>query len=491
MKEKKPNFLLIGLDQMRGDTPGCNGNPVCRTPVIDRLAETGVNYSRAYAPCSLCAPSRASLWTGLYAFNHGMGTNCDLYQPLGTELETEQLLHQQLLSEGYRCGYVGKWHAGVKKGPCDHGFEGMNVPGYGNIAKEPAYLKYLADLGKPEIEIEHPIYANPNQKTLAAGCRKGNAEVTPPAFLAQETLSLLEKYAQSETPFFLTCQFWGPHMPHLPSEDFYGMHDRSKIEPWSNFHDTFKHKPNRLQREWRDFFRKLPESWEGWREIVGCYYDFCALIDAQIGRILEALDRLDLADNTVVALTSDHGDMTGSHGSLFDKGFIYEEAHRVPLIVRWPGKILPKRSEALVSPMDLMPAFLKLAGISFGEVDACLLPEFAENSQVRPRDQIYLEFHGLRSLYTQRALITSDGWKYIFTPGDFDEVYNLKEDPGEMNNLIDNPRHQEQVERLRKAIVQEAYAFKDPVGDYMNKLFGSWEGLSGQPDASSQWKTQN
>ena len=127
---KQSNILWIGVDQMRADTLGCNGNLVCQTPALDQLAREGVNFKRAYSPSSLCTPARASMLTGLYAFHHGMGTNCDMYHAMARELpRSEQLLHYRLQALGHRCGFTGKWHVGRELGPADYGFEGLSVPG--------------------------------------------------------------------------------------------------------------------------------------------------------------------------------------------------------------------------------------------------------------------------------------------------------------------------------------------------------------------------
>ena len=123
-RKQKPNILWIGVDQFRYDTVGANGNAICKTPNMDRIAAAGVNFSNAYSPCSLCSPARASMLTGLYAFKHGMGTNCDMYIPLSTELNNpDMLLHKRLQESGYHLGWVGKSHIGTEKGPVDYGFE--------------------------------------------------------------------------------------------------------------------------------------------------------------------------------------------------------------------------------------------------------------------------------------------------------------------------------------------------------------------------------
>ena len=473
---RHPNILWIGVDQMRGDTPGCYGNLVCSTPHMDRLAAEGVRFSHAYAPCSVCTPSRASMFTGLYAFKHGMGTNCDMYHALASELPNpERLLHYRLKALDYHCAYAGKWHIGTRLGPVDHGFEGMNLPGYGDLKQEPGFQRYLQETGLACGLVLAPIYGNPGQKTLLAGQWDGPVESTPTYYLADYTIGLLEQLAASGEPFFLICQFWGPHPPYLPSAEFAGRHDRRAIEPWINFHDDHRDKPQSVNRSRANFYRLLPNEWSGWREIVGLYYDFTTLVDAHIGRILAHLDQLGLAEDALVIFTSDHGDMIGSHGGLFDKGFMYEEAHRVPLIVRWPAR-----------NMDIFPTILDILRQPDESLDGqSLLPLLDGRSDSPGREAIYLEFHGLRYLYSQRALITRDGHKYIFTPGDQDEVYDLNQDPGELHNLIAEKAYRESIESLRWQLMQTAARVGDPIRDYISKIFGRWEDLSGQPDASA------
>ena len=111
----RPNILWIGTDQLRFDALRCNGNAVCQTPTLDRLAAQGVSFTRAYTTCCLCTPARASMFTGRFAFKHGMGSNCDMYHALARELpDPSMLLHPRLARLGYRCGYVGKWHVGTQ-----------------------------------------------------------------------------------------------------------------------------------------------------------------------------------------------------------------------------------------------------------------------------------------------------------------------------------------------------------------------------------------
>ena len=488
----RPNILWIGVDQLRFDTPSCNGNPICRTPSIDRLARAGVNFTNAYTTCCLCTPARASMLTGLFAFKHGMGTNCDLYHALARELpHPEMLLHHRLVRLGYRCGFAGKWHVGTEKGPADYGFEGMNLPGYGDIVHDKGFQDYLKSKGLSYGTVKNPIFGNPNNKTLLAGIWDGPTESTTAYYLADYTIDMLKKFAADGRPFFVDCQFWGPHPPYLPSPEFAGRHDRTSIKPWVNDADDLKGKSASVRRFRTDFYRSLPQDWAGWREIVGLYYDYTYMIDQQIGRLLDCLDRLGLTENTIVVLTADHGDMAGSHG-LFDKGFMYQEAFRIPLIMRWPTKCPQAgKCDEFVYNMDIFPTILDATGQADDKLDGkSFLPVLDGKALPNARDAIYLEFHGIRYLYSQRALVTREGYKYIFNAGDFDEFYDLNKDPGELSNAIDSPEYCDVVAKLRDRIKAAAAQSHDPIAYDIAKMFGDWQHLSGQHEAAAMIQGQ-
>lgn len=479
------NYLLIGVDQLRFDTLGYNGNSVCATPNIDQLAAESFRFSKAYTTAPLCSPARASMFTGNYAFRHGMGTNCDMYHSMARELgDPTALLHKKLKDEGYRCGYIGKWHVGTELGPCDYGFEGQNVPGYGNCRDEEDYQAYLKQHGY-SYEIENPIYYNPGDKTLQAGIWNGADESTTEYYLAERTIELLKEYSEEEAPFFLTCQFWGPHGPHFPPTSHAGITDRSLIEPWTNMEDELAMKPAFVKRHRDHFYRKPPSDWEEWKEVIGLYYDFTTFIDLQIGRILEQLETLGLKENTVVMFTTDHGDMKGVHGGLIDKGFLYEDAMHIPLLIRHPSYEGDKDIDRFVYNMDLMPTAVAECGLDISQLDGkSLLPLLSGDDF--DRDSAYMEFHGIRFLYSQRTVLSEDGYKFIWSPGDMDELYDLNSDPGELSNLIDDESFSEVRSRMIELLKKNAVKYNDPLQDYAYKIFGDWASPSGQVDTTNQ-----
>ena len=469
------NVLVIGVDQMRFDTPGCLGMPNhAETPALDALARRGTLFENAYTTCPLCSPARASIFTGQHAFHHRMCTNCDMYQPVTYDLERPQeLLHNAFLRRGYDCLYEGKWHVCTHAGPVDLGFQGMNSRNYGNFSSSPDFLDYLEKNGYSR-RISDPVYYNNWNQTLGAGVWDGPEESTPEYYLAQRTIDALTAQAKTGRPFFMTCQFWGPHGPHLPPRSYVGRNDRSRIVPWENMDDDLRGKAAIIRRE-LDFYACAPETWPQWREIIGLYLDFSSFIDSQIGRILSALDDLGLRDDTLVFFESDHGDMTGAHGGSIDKGFLYEEAMRVPMIAAGPGIRSGVRTKELVYNMDILPTAMDMLDMPIPEtVDARSLKALLSGGQYSGRDQIYLEFHGLRFLYSQRGLITADGMKYILSAGDFDEVYDLNADPWELHNVIEDPAYAGRVADLKKRMMDQAAAVRDPLANYICKIFGQW-----------------
>ena len=326
------NLIFIGVDQLRYDAIGPNKVLPTDSPNMDKLMATGVNFDRTYATSPLCTPSRGSMLTGDYAFRHGMGTNCDMYHALGTELaEPNRMLHKDLQRAGYKCGFVGKWHVGVEKTPADYGFYGDVSAGYGNLTTTSKFMNYIENNGL-QYTVEPTLFWNPDQQTMAAGRWRGQIESTPCYFQTSQAIEMLGNFSQREQPFFVNLQYWDPHGPHLIPDAYWQHTNRTEIKLWENFKDDLSDKPSRVKRERDDFYRCRPRTEAEVVDYVGLYCDHVALLDSQIGRLLEFLDESGLRDNTLIVFTSDHGDMTGAHGGLIDKGLPYEEAMRVPLV---------------------------------------------------------------------------------------------------------------------------------------------------------------
>jgi arylsulfatase A-like enzyme len=463
-KPSRLNIVYIMTDQQRYDTLSCVGQTRCQTPNLDRLASGGIRFDNAYTVCALCSPARTSMLTGRYPHNHRMWNNNDMMQWAIRDLpDGERMISQDLVAAGYNCGYVGKWHCGESKLPGDYGFVGMDVPNYGDPYQTKEYSDYLVARG-----LEPPRYVPPAIE-YAPGHFGGPVEACAPHFLVEYALDLLtdfhEERERSDKPFMLFLSFWGPHAPYLVPEPFASMYDPAEAELWTNFRDDLAGKP-RVQDRFRRAFSNYPNvSDDAWRDGIAKYWGFCSFIDAEIGRLLDALQEMGREDDTAVLFSTDHGDMTGSHGGIWDKSaFMYEETYHIPLIARVPGMTVAGTvCEAFVSNMDLATTVLDIAGLSVPiEHDGRSLVPLLRDPQSGWRDDLMSEFHGHRFLYSQRMVRWSD-YKYVFNAPDEDELYDLVQDPHELANLVDDPAHSEIAKEGRQRLLKWIRDTDDPI----------------------------
>lgn len=477
----QPNLLLILTDQQRADTLGCYGAPVCRTPCLDQLASDGLRFDRAYTTCALCSPARVSMFTGLYPHTHGVRTNTESPTLWPTADLPDDVPTLPRLLTGYRCGFVGKWHCGETRNPASFGFtDGPDPgPGYGNPYAMPDFEAFLK-----ERSLAHPaaflrdgglFAAAPDGQQAVPGCRSsggrlsGLAEACEPAYVADRATRLLAELGararREQRPFFLTVSFWGPHHPCYVPEPYASLYAPADVPLPATFRDDFAGKPS-VHARWRRSFYREQHAWtdDHWRRVIALYWGYCTFIDAEIGRLLAALDAQGLRDDTTVAFASDHGDTMGGHG-LFDKGeFMYEDTYRVPLIVHAPGRTRPGSvCRALVSNMDLMPTLLELGGGPTPPgLHARSLAPLCADPMAPWRDDLMAEFHGLRIGYNQRMLRWGD-WKYVFNSPDTDELYDLASDPREFHNRIADASCADAAGECRQRLLGWMKATRDPI----------------------------
>ncbi len=426
-----PNLLLIHSDQHRQDCLGVNGHPLLQTPNLDRLAREGVNFSHAFTPIPVCTPARASLLTGTWPAQHGCIANAgtEVHPPEGIGLPTlSALLHDA----GYYTGHVGKWHVLKRLGPTDFGTE--------DYIPEQDYRPWRAAQGLPPVPRANGYFGEtdpaiaPEQSSLAWG--------------ADQTIGLLRKASRQDRPFFIR---WDPSEPHLPNvvpEPYASLYSPSSIPPWPSFPDPLLDKPF-IQRQQRRTWGIEGWTWEEWSPIVARYLGEITLLDAQVGRILDELDRLGLAENTFVVYTSDHGDLCGGHG-LIDKHYVmYDDLVRVPFLARWPG-VLPSGTvcDAFVcSGLDLAYTFCAAAGVTPPSTFAGL--DLADQVDRPTRADIFAVYYGNQmGLFSQRML-RDRRWKYVWNATAEDELYDLAHDPGEITNLAARPDYAHERQRLR------------------------------------------
>jgi len=460
----RPNILLILTDQHRLSAVGAYGPTPCLTPNVDRLASQGVLFEKAYTVCPVCSPARATIMTGQFPHSHGITSNVHNLGSSVHELEDRpSLLSRRLEAAGYSLGYTGKWHLGTDRTeafggsnrpslPKDVGFEGQNFPGHGGGGfNYPEYRKYLAERG-----LRHKVkpWAERTKLFHPMGELEGPVESTVPYFLAENTISLIDRFARRGRPFFIWHNFWGPHAPFYAPKEFVDMYRDVEIPPWPNYEWPSRSIPGPHHVKIHPDAERL--TWEDWATAVRYYYAFTTLIDSQIGRILDHLEERGLADETAVIFAADHGQTLGSHGGLIDKGWHhFEETHRIPLIIRLPGgegggKVVSE----LVSLADLYPTILDLAGVEWdrGSVHGESLLPLIEGTCEGWRDMVVVEFGGVNDLaMTQRTLRWGD-LKYGYNCCCEDELYDLSVDPNETRNLIAHPDYREAADELRRML---------------------------------------
>jgi arylsulfatase A-like enzyme len=463
----RPNILMIVSDQERADVLGCYGGP-CRTPAIDVLAADGVRFETCIAPSAICSPVRASFLTGLYPHGHGILNNTHEPDALRLELSPGVVTWSELLRDaGYRLGYVGKWHVGRDR-PESRGFhDAVTAPDVIAGANDEAIVEQ-------EVELREPVYARyPRGRLLVAGVDPRPIEATETRRDADAAMGLLRRYRDLDAPFCLRLDFEGPHHPYMPPEPYASMYEPGAIPPWPNFGDDASTKPPAQQRliEQRGV---VGWAWAEWQPVVARYFGFVSFIDAEIGRVLDALDALQLGDETVVIHTADHGDMTGSHGGQFNKGpLMYDEVCRVPLIVRDPQRHGRGVCRAPVGSLALMPTILDLAGVPVpdGLHVSSLLPWVSDPASAPADGAAHAEYHGDEwGLYSMRMIRTATA-KYVYSPHGTDELYDLDADPHELVNRVDDQAFGRLLADLQGRLMYWMIRTDDPLALWASRLF--------------------
>ncbi|HEV2528265.1 MAG TPA: sulfatase-like hydrolase/transferase [Thermomicrobiales bacterium] len=455
MPSDRPNILLICTDQQRYDALGCYGNDAIETPTIDGLASDGMRFERCYVQSPVCAPSRASLLTGQYVQNHGLWAN-------GVPLPDQaRLFTRDLADAGYDCGLIGKMHLAAA-------FEGRTEPRYDDGFRVYRW-SHDPSHGSPDnayhhwLEREHPdLY----RRAVAARTGEGDGSVTfddmpteahSTRWTAEEAIAFLGEGRDPAKPFFLQVNFYDPHHPFVAPPDYLDRYDpatllRPLVDAMGP--DT---KPSIQREASRESYAGHAPGFAAYtsdeiQEIVRAYYAMVTFIDDEVRRILDRLDALGLRDDTVVIFTSDHGEMLGDHGLLLKGPFMYEGAVRVPLIIRWPGRLPSgERRSELVQWIDLAPTILRLAGINpprtFQGDD--LLPLARGDDDARDRGWAICQYLNSGHPYDPPVLVTmlrTDRYKLIVLHGPpatdrprEGELYDLDADPDELVNLWDEP----------------------------------------------------
>jgi arylsulfatase A-like enzyme len=449
-----PNILFICTDQQRYDALGCSGNPRIQTPVIDRLAAAGVLFEQCYVQSPVCAPSRASLVTGQYPSAHGLWAN-------GVTLpEHAPDFSRALAAAGYDCGMIGKMHLsacfnGRTEPHRDDGYrfyKWAHDPSHGSPEND--YHRWLAE--------QHPEHLAAARRRPRVRHQSGGFDTLPTEahysrWVSERAIEFLDDNRDDQTPFFLWVNFYDPHHPFVAPREYLDRYDPDTLPDPIGFPGELESKPA-IQRE------ASTQSYAGHargfsdyashevKQAIAAYYAMISLIDDEVGRILARLDALDLADDTLVIFTSDHGEMLGDHQLMLKGPMLYEAAVRVPLILLWPGRLPSgERRSDLVQWLDLNPTILKAAGIAPlpGNQGMSLLPLARGDADARSRGWALCEYLDSGHPYdppVHLTMLRHDRYKLVVQHGPpasarerCGELYDLETDPDELRNLWDVP----------------------------------------------------
>jgi arylsulfatase len=470
---RRPNLLFILTDQQRYDSLACYGNSQIQTPHLNRLAGESFVFEHAYVTQPVCSPARASLMTGLYPHACGV-TRCNVALP--AELPT---LAEWVPGE-YACAHMGKWHLGDEIF-CQHGFDrwvGIEDV-YRRFYSSPERLGQLSDyhhfLAAAGFE---PDAENLGQKVYSRHMAASLEErYTKAAFLGQQAVQFLSEVG--DRPFVLVVSYLEPHPPHTgPFNDHY---DPSGLPVGPAFCRKPAANTPLLNRVMAAYYSESEEygidlrSQAGWREVRARYWGNITLVDRSVGAILQSLEENGLADDTIVVLTSDHGELAGDHGIL-GKTVLYEEAIRVPLLLRVPAMgRQQRRIPGNFSQIDLLPTLLELLGEPLPDgLQGVSRASVLAGTESLAENHVYIQWneqdgHPLpgeaevnREMRTPwRSVIAPDRWKLNLSACDQCELYDLDSDPAELTNLYDDPRQQDRVQALTRSILRWQEAFGD------------------------------
>lgn len=435
------HVLFIAVDDL-GPALGCYGNDVVRTPHIDRLARSGVRFAHAYNQIPLCNPSRASVLTGLRPDTTQV---YDLSRHFRATVPDVVTLPQLFRQKKWISARVGKiYHYSV---PADIGTNGLDDAVSWDRVVNPRG-RDVSD----EKQIVNPTPARPISAALSWLAAEGTDEEQTDGLIATEAIKLLE--AHREDPLFLAVGFFRPHTPYVAPKKYFDLYPLERIHlPPTPPGDRDDIPPIALAHNNRTPHYGLDEL--TCRQALQAYYAAVSFVDAQVGRLLDALDRLGLADSTLVVLWSDHGYHLGEHGGIWQKRTLFEESAGAPLIIRAPGAAGNGRaSPAIVEFVDIYPTVARWAGLQppAGIAGRDLAPLLAKpNLPWKGVGITQILRPAADNKLVMGRTVRTDRWRYTEWAGGAEgaELYDHESDPHEFINLAGVPAHAETRARLR------------------------------------------
>jgi len=434
---EKPNVLFLICDDLNCDL-GCYGHPQVQSPNIDALAKRGVRFEHAYCQYPLCGPSRASFMAGLYPDQTLVRGNAIYIRDRVPNVVT---MSQMFQNAGYTATRIGKiYHYNVPAS--------IGTPGHDDAA---SWNHTINPKGRDKTEESKVFSLVPGSYggTLSWLAADGTDAEQTDGIAATEAVKLLEQYSQDKTPFFLAVGLYRPHTPYVAPKKYFEMYPREKIVVPTvpeGYLDTI---PTPARQSLLRKKEQVNLKDDLARQAIQAYYASITFADAQLGRILKALDDTGLANNTIIVFTSDHGYHMGEHG-YYQKTTLFENATHVPLIIATPKMATAGKSASTPAEMlDFYPTLADLAGLKGPDMLAGVsLAAALEDVSAQPRDAALTQFAGGYSIRTPRYRYTE--WGQDGAQGN--ELYDHESDPQEMKNLAGDDAHVGTVAELSKLL---------------------------------------
>lgn len=461
----RPNVLFLISDDLNNSL-GCYGHPLVKSPNIDRLAARGVRFDRAYCQFPLCGPSRNSLLTGLYPNSTGIHQNSQIFRQ---SIPRQLSLPQAFRLDGYFAARIGKlYHYNVPK---SIGTDGHDDPGSWELELNPAGCDRLIE--EPDIFTLKPNNFGGTLSWYASP--RGDAEHTD-GLLAADAEWVLERCAKQSRPFFLAVGFFRPHTPYVAPEEYFTHYPVREMPLVAGVEEDVKDLPADALGSHKPEHDLLTDDLR--QQAQQAYFASIEFMDRQVGHTLTALERLGLAENTIVVFTSDHGYHLGEHG-LWQKQSLFEESARVPLIIAAPG--VSRQGVASPSPVglvDVMPTLTELCHVPApdnlqGQTLVSMLKDPSHPGRGWALSQVMRRQRQKPSFgYSLRT----PQWRFTEWDGGNRgrELYDHDSDPREQTNLASDPNHADLIAELSAQLKEAVAQSLPPSGEIPEVTSADW-----------------
>ncbi len=439
----RPNVLFIAVDDLRPEL-ACYGAMQIKSPNIDKLAESGLTFNRAYCNIPVCGASRSSILSGLRPNRHRF-LDYDTWQD--KEVPGTVSLPMHFKNNGYATVSLGKVYHHI-------------TDGAGSWSQQPWFPQGDWEGWQAYVlsESKKQIARRPDGNGLSGPsfeAADGPDHIYPDGMIAEEAIRRLQNLKKTGDPFFLAVGFLKPHLPFNAPKKYWDLYDFDKIKLPDNMHkpidapDACMHNFGEL-RNYTDVPDKGPMDKEFMRKLIHGYYACVSYTDAQIGKVLDELERLGLAENTIVILWGDHGWHLGEH-DLWCKHCNFEKVLHTPVIVRAPGKPKNIKTDALIEYVDIYPSLCELAGLSkpFHLQGKSFVP-LTENPGLPWKDAVYSRWIRGETIVTKSNTFT----EWFDNNGKLTDrmLYDLDNDPEETVNISEKPENKALVEELSEKL---------------------------------------